>query len=75
MTAAELITTIESTGGRLVLIGNDGVRYELRAEDECLVPELRRLKADVVELLRHRAVIPQMPPGVSIGSGTRRRPP
>ena len=74
MTAPELITTIESAGGRLVLV-EDRIRYELPAEGERLLSELRRLKADVMELLRHRAVIPEMPSGVSIVEWKPKAPP
>jgi hypothetical protein len=65
MNATELVRQVEEVGGTLHLKG-DRIRYELPEEAETLVPELRRLRNEVLVLLKKRPVIPPLPNGVSV---------
>jgi hypothetical protein len=47
-------------------LNGDRIRYELPEEAETLLPELHRLRDDVLVFLRQRCSIPSLPKGVSV---------
>jgi hypothetical protein len=65
MTCAELIEQVEVAGGVLALNG-ERIRIRLPEDAAHLLDELRTRKNEVLLLLRRRAQIPAMPPGVRL---------
>lgn len=74
MTAAELVSTIEASGGLLTVNGNR-LRYELPEEAAPLLPELRAHRDAVLRFLRERSRVPAMPSGVRLVSWQPKAPP
>jgi hypothetical protein len=75
MTSAEsVIQRIEMAGGVLALSGQR-IRCRLPEEQADLLDELRTHKEEVRLLLRERAQIPLMPPGVRLASWNLKDPP
>ena len=62
MSPEELVRVIESSGGVLELTGRiDRVLYRLPAKAATLLADLRRMKTDVIPILRRRAFLHLVP--------------
>jgi hypothetical protein len=73
----QIVSRLEETGGSLELDG-DRIRYSLPSEDteaRALLAELRKHRDKVRSLLRARAAIPAMPPGVCLVAWELKKPP
>lgn len=64
--ALELVKRIESAGGVLALKDSERIMYDLPTDMVPLLVELRARKGEVVQVLRQREEIPDMPPGVHL---------
>jgi hypothetical protein len=75
MTLAEnIVARVENAGGKLALRG-ERIRVQLPQDAAGLIDELRARREEVVNLLRARASIPEMPPGVRLLAWNLKDPP
>lgn len=74
MTAIEVLHAVEKAGGSLALSGVQ-IKYKIPKPVAWLVPELRRQREKIVELLRRRTELPPMPAGVRLVRWAPKQPP
>ncbi len=74
----EVVSRIEGLGGFLTLTRDGSIRYRVprdNPESKALLDEVKTDKEALVAYLRARAVIPEMPPGVSLVVWKPKEPP
>ncbi|MBZ5689159.1 MAG: hypothetical protein LAP86_29490 [Acidobacteriia bacterium] len=74
MKAQEIIHEVEAAGGILFLDG-EGICYELPPTAVTLLPDLRAHREEIVNALRSRESLPDMPAGIRLAAWKPKRSP